>query len=78
MRAKHWLSCIAIVGSLLISSSQAEQTVRWQPLESAKQMAGLSNRLVLIHFWSEACPPCLRMDKEVFTSPDVAAATSRA
>jgi len=59
----------------LTAPVMAQSAVQWQPnLENAKQIAAQTNRLVLIHFWTEACPPCMRMEREVFSRPEVAAA----
>lgn len=74
MRAKRFAICLLWTVSS-VASALAQSAVQWQPnLESAKQIAAQSNRLVLIHFWTEACPPCMRMEREVFSRPDVAAA----
>ena len=78
MRARHWLLGAAVVASWLADSAAAQQAVRWQPtLETAKRVAAQTNRPLLIHFWGEGCPPCERMEREVFTRPDVAAAMQR-
>ena len=75
MRARCCLLCIAILTAGLASDVPAKSAVRWQPnLELARKSAGESNRLVLVHFWSNGCLPCLRMEREVFSQPDVAAA----
>jgi protein disulfide-isomerase len=56
-----------------------QQAISWQPtLDVAKRIAGQTNRLVLIHFWSTSCGPCQRMEHEVFTRPEVAAAIEAA
>jgi YHS domain-containing protein/thiol-disulfide isomerase/thioredoxin len=46
--------------------------VQWQhDLESAKRAAAQSGRLVLIHFWTPTCPPCLKLEDAVFNQPGV-------
>lgn len=53
----------------------AQSGMHWQPnLENAKRIAAQTNRLVLVHFWTESCGPCMRMEREVFSRPEVAAA----
>lgn len=75
MRAKISLLCLAATGCLLTSTVFAQQSIQWQPtLDVAKRIAGQTNRLVLIHFWSPSCEPCRMMERDVFPRPDVAAA----
>lgn len=73
MRASPGLMTTIAV-SLLAVSANAQEGVRWQPtLEAAKQVAGQSNQLVLIHFWAPYCTYCRKMEQEVLTQPPVAA-----
>lgn len=75
MLAKHWLLCTALFSLGLVSSASAQQGVRWHPdFEAAKALAAQTNRLVLLHFWTEGCGPCMQMEREVFSREDVAAA----
>lgn len=63
-----------LVCSLLAARTihAAQSTLLWQSnLESAKQLAAQSNRLVLVHFWSPSCAACKQLEKNVFTSPQV-------
>ena len=66
----------AATGILLLPLvTVAGQPLRWQPtLESAKRLALQTDRLVLIHFWSEGCRACRTMDLEVLSQPSVAQA----
>lgn len=46
----------------------AEDAVRWAPdLETAKRVAAAKNQLVLIHFYADNCPPCRRLEANVFS-----------
>lgn len=75
MLAKHW-SVVILVAALTVANwAWAQEGVRWQPnLEAGKRLAAQTNRLVLVHFWTESCGPCMKMEREVFSRPDVAAA----
>jgi protein disulfide-isomerase len=47
--------------------------VEWQyDLETAKATARQTGRLVLVHFWSPTCPPCMKLESAVFNQPTVA------
>ena len=75
MRAKHWFLAAMTLLGWLGASAVAQQAVRWQPtLQMARQLAAQSNRLVLVHFWAPSCGACVKMEQEVFSRPDVAAA----
>jgi YHS domain-containing protein/thiol-disulfide isomerase/thioredoxin len=72
--------CIAwgvLVLALAPVSTRAQDQIAWQPsLEVARKLAAQTNRLVLVHFWSTNCKPCVRLEKEVLTRPEVARALS--
>ena len=51
----------------------AEDAVRWAPnLDTAKRVAASKNQLVLIHFYADNCPPCRRLEANVFSQPSFA------
>jgi thiol-disulfide isomerase/thioredoxin len=51
------------------------QGIRWQQdLESAKNVARQTGRLVLVHFWTPECAPCVTLEQQVFNQPGVAGA----
>lgn len=75
MRA-HRQALVAVLATLAaVSVAAGQQAIRWQTnLDAARQWAAQTNRLLLLHFWSETCGPCARMEREVFSRPEVAAA----
>lgn len=47
-------------------------TFPWRAsIDAAIQEASRENKLVLIHFWDYRCPPCLRLEENVFQRKDV-------
>lgn len=47
--------------------------MKWAPdLVTAQQQAQRSGKLILIHFSADHCPPCVRVEKNVFSLPNVA------
>ncbi len=55
----------------MAATACAESTMPWQPnLETARQIAAQSNRLVLVHFWAPWCKACLQLDQEAFSKPE--------
>lgn len=75
MRNMHSLFWIGVGMLLLPAGAAAQQPLRWQPtLDSAKRLAGQTDRLVLIHFWADWCRSCQTADRGLFSQPAVAAA----
>lgn len=75
MRAKHFWPLLVLVAVATGNRAMAQSAMRWQSnLETAKRLAAQTNRLVLVHFWRESCGPCMKMEREVFSRPEVAAA----
>jgi len=67
------LTAIVVVLALVSSNAQAD-VVNWRTtLDAAKIEAAQSGRLVLLHFWTPSCGPCRKLDKEVFSQPQVSA-----
>jgi thiol-disulfide isomerase/thioredoxin/YHS domain-containing protein len=73
---KNWILTTGIFLIALASPALADESlVAWQTdLQSATAQASASQRLVLVHFWAPWCKYCLRMDKDVFSNPEVAQA----
>jgi len=56
----------------------AADAVRWAPdLDTAKRVAAAKNQLVLIHFYADNCPPCRRLEANVFSQASFAQAVEQ-
>lgn len=65
----------ALLGLFLAVPAAAQDAIDWQTdLEAARKMAAESDRLVLLHFWTPTCQPCMRLERQVFNQPGFAAA----
>jgi YHS domain-containing protein/thiol-disulfide isomerase/thioredoxin len=54
------------------AAAAAASGIQWQTnLEEAKRLAAESNRLILVHFWSPSCVPCMQLEQNVFSQPYV-------
>jgi len=71
-----WIVCGALV--LVAGVTSAADAVRWtNDFRQACDVAAKDRRLVLLHFYSDNCAPCVRVDKEVFSQPQIAQAIER-
>jgi thioredoxin-related protein/YHS domain-containing protein len=69
-------ACLAVA---LANSSVAQDRIPWvTDLKVARQMAEQQQRLVLLHFWSETCGPCQKLERTVFNQPEFIRAISGA
>lgn len=59
-------------------SAAAQDQLPWaENYEQACQQANAQGKLVLLHFYSDECPPCVRVERNVFSQPEVGAAVGR-
>lgn len=57
---------------LLPHTTATAQDAGWfSDFESARKLAARNNATLLVHVYGPHCPPCLRMEREVFTVPQI-------
>jgi thiol-disulfide isomerase/thioredoxin/YHS domain-containing protein len=68
-RYRSLTSLLAILlSSLVCNFTAAEDKMPWaQNLATAQQLAASSQRLLMVHFTSDDCPPCVRLKKKVYS-----------
>ncbi len=73
MRSITLAACALFASLFTMHAARAADQIPWQPtIEAAQQIAAQTNRLVLLHFYGDKCGPCVRVDNEVFSRPEVA------
>ncbi|MGY8770382.1 MAG: DUF255 domain-containing protein [Pirellulales bacterium] len=79
MRSTYKIATLSLlILTASISVAGAQDLVHWAPnLEAAKQMASKQNKLVLVHFWGDNCPPCRALEANVFTDAEFASSVDR-
>jgi len=55
----------------LIGFGQSQEIIWEANLDSAFNLASLSNKIIMIEFMAEWCPPCKRMEKETFSNDKI-------
>lgn len=68
---------LSLVFGLLAASACAQQIQWCDDFAAARQTAAQQGKLILLHFYRDACPPCERVEKNVFPSAEVADALGR-
>lgn len=77
MRCALRLVLVGLLTTSALASASAQNGIPWlSDLGQAQQAAQQTRRLLLVHFYSDNCPPCRRLDQVVFTNPDVSRAIS--
>lgn len=68
----------AAVMLVFSGAAEAQETITWfEDFQQASQVAGQQGRLVLLHFYSDDCVPCVKVERNVFSQPVVAQAIER-
>lgn len=57
-----------------LAHAQAAGIAWLTDLEQARQIAAAEQRLILLHFWNDGCPPCVAVERNVFSRPEIARA----
>ena len=56
----------------LAATALAQDRIPWtHDLAHAQQLANQQQRVMLLHFWGEHCPPCRMLETRVFNRPEV-------
>jgi protein disulfide-isomerase len=64
---------------LVVSTASSAEAIPWAgDYRQAAEQAARDRKLVLLHFWSDDCPPCRRVEANVFPQPDVVSAIQAA
>ena len=56
----------------LATVAQAEPLTWRTSIESGRAEAARTGKLLLVHFWSTHCGPCVQLDRKVYSQPQVA------
>ena len=74
MKSFSTLGFLVVFVSVLFFGSVASAQIAWEKdLTKVLEQAKEQNRYIFLHFYGDHCPPCKKMDAEVFTNPMVIA-----
>ena len=67
------ISCLAAISFFLATQSSAQEveSVRWLSFEALEDSLEAKPKKVFIDFYTDWCTYCRKMDKRVFTNPEV-------
>ena len=69
---KLLLFVLLIIGCEKQVSEENQNGIKWENnLDSAFTIASSSNKLIMIDFMAEWCPPCKEMDKKTFSNTNI-------
>ncbi len=69
---------LAVLSTAWLAQSTRADPVNWRNnLEAAQVEAARTGKLVLLHFYTASCGPCKKLERDVFSQPQIAAAMER-
>ena len=69
---------LAVFSVALFAQSSQAGPINWRNnLDAAKLEAAQSGKLILVHFYTASCGPCKKLERDVFSQPQIAAAMER-
>jgi thioredoxin-related protein/YHS domain-containing protein len=77
MAVRNSLTAIVLL-AIAACTTQADDQLPWaSDFAAACQQANAQGKLVLVHFYSDDCPPCVRVERNVFSQAAVAEAVGK-
>ncbi len=68
----------AVATTVLLSQEAQADPINWRNnLDSAMVEANRTGKLVLLHFYTASCGPCKKLERDVFSQPQIAAAMEK-
>ena len=75
LRSKCCIAGMLFFVGTAVSVFSAEREIGWtEDYDAAVQRAASSNRVILLHFYGDYCPPCKLLDKKTFHDPALVSA----
>jgi len=71
MRFRMSLTLTAALAGLMTSPVMASDIPWMSDVNGAIRLAQQTNRMVLVHFYTDACPPCRKLEKVVYSQPGI-------
>jgi len=69
---------LALLSTALFSAGVQAGPINWRNnLDAAKVEAGRTGKLILLHFYTTSCTPCKKLERDVFSQPQIAVAMQR-
>jgi len=71
---------LPLLAALLLlphTTATAQEAGWFSDFESGRKLATQNNATLLVHVYGPHCPPCLRMERDVFTVPQIQTALTR-